>query len=130
MSGGLKPFRQDVRKKTPQIGQTPDMAPSSPSWVLLGASWPQSPANLAPTCHLGSILAFPGPAQNGQSGFQTQLGAKMAPGRPQDRPQTLPDPPGRRFFQVWGSIFLMFFSGVVRSGALQKDRPKRDWGRR
>ena len=101
--------------------------------MLLGASWPQDPANLAHLgafwAHLGSILALPGPAKNGQSGFQTQLGAKMAQDRPQDRPRTLPDPPRRRFSQVWGSIFYVF-RVLFRSGALQKDRPKRDWGRR
>ena len=80
------------------------------SWVLLGASWPQDPANLVPVwlilaafwAHPGSILVLPGPAKNGQSGFQTQLGAKMAPDRPQDRPQT---PLDVDFSYVWGPFF-------------------------
>ena len=43
----------------------------------------------------------------------------MAPDRPQDRPQTLPDPPGRRFFFRLGSIFLMFF-GCFSAAGLSK----------
>ena len=61
-------FSSKCSPNAPQIGhKAANMAPASPSWVLLGASWPQSPANLAPTWPIlalsGSILAPSWPFQ-------------------------------------------------------------------
>ena len=104
------PRRRKMPKIAPQrASRWLSWLPLGPSWRLLAARSRQLGPNLAHLgafwAHLGSILALPGPAKNGQSGFQTQLGAKMAQDRPQDRPQTLPDPPGRRFFLRLGFIF-------------------------
>ena len=78
-------------------------------WRLLAATSRQLGLNLAPLgafwAHLGSTLALPGPAQNGQISFQTQLRAKMAPNRPGGRPQT----PPTSIFLRFGAQFFMFF---------------------
>ena len=114
-------FSSKCSPNAPQIGcKAPNMAPTSPSWVLLGASWLQGPANLAPTW---PILALPGPilapswpfqrcrksAQNCPKQLQDQLGAKMVPNRPQECPDASQDPSRHRFFLVFSTSFSAFW---------------------
>ena len=108
------PRRRKMPKIAPQrASRWLSWLPLGPSWRLLAARSRQLGPNLAHLgafwAHLGSILALPGPPKNGQSGFQTQLGAKMAQDRRRDRPQTL-QTPRKSIFLRFGGQFFMFFA--------------------
>ena len=132
-------FSARCPKNAPQIGQeAPNMAPSSLSWVLLGASWPQDLANLASTWLLLALFApilasswlFQGRPKMAKAASKRNL----EPRWPQIAPKTAPDPPRHpsrtSIFPRFWDPFFVGFCVLFRSGALQKDRPKRDWGRR
>ena len=101
------------------------MAPSSPSWVLLGASWPQHPTILAPTWLLlapfGPILAptwpFQGRPKMAKSASKRNLEPRWGKIARKTAPRPSQTPPGRRFSQVWGSIFSCFSGAVPQRGS-------------
>ena len=120
------------------IGQEAlNMTPRFASWVLLGASWPQDPANLASTWLLlapfGPILApswlFQGRPKMAKAASKRNLEPRWPQIAPKTAPRPSQTPPDVDFSYVWG-LFFYVFRVLFRSGALQKDRPKRDWGRR
>ena len=92
------------------------MAPSSPSWVLLGASWPQHPTILAPTWLLlapfGPILAPTWPFQGRPKMAKSASKRNLEPRWPKIAPKTAPRPSQTPrdvdFSKVWGSIFNVF----------------------
>ena len=102
------------------------MAPSSPSWVLLGASWPQDPANLAPTWLLlapfGPILAPSWPFQARPKMAKAACRRNLEPRWPKIAPKTAPGPfqtPPDVDFLRFGGPFFMFF-GCCSAAGLSK----------
>ena len=89
------------------------MAPSSLSWVLLGASWPQDPANLASTWLLlapfGPILApswlFQGRPKMAKAASKRNLEPRWPQIAPKTTPRPSQTPPDVDFSYVWGPFF-------------------------
>ena len=121
-------FSARCHKNAPQIGQeAPNMAPSSLSWVLLGASWPQDPANLASTWLLlapfGPILApswlFQGRPKMAKAASKRNLEPRWPQIAPKTAPRPSQTPPDVDFSSVWGPFFNVFRM-LFRSGVVQK----------
>ena len=134
----MQPFRQDVLKMPPRLAKKlptwRQVAPLGcflaplgrnipPSWPQLGPSWrPLGPSWL----HLGPSRAGQKWPNRLPNATWSQDGPRSPPRPPPDPPRPPPDVDFLRF----GGPFFHVFRVLFRSGALQKDRPKRDWGRR
>ena len=111
------------------------MAPSSPSWVLLGASWPQHPTILAPTwpilAPIGPILAPSWPFQGRPKMAKAASKRNLEPRWPQIAPKTAPrpsqTPPDVDFSYVWGP-FLKCFSAAFPQRGSPKGSSKKGLG--
>ena len=103
------------------------MAPSSHSWVLLGASWPQDSANSAPTWLLlapfGPILApswlFQGRPKMAKAASKRNLEPRWPQIATEIAPRPSQTPPEVDFFR-FGSIFFMFFGCCSAAGLFKR----------